>query len=36
MLALLQSSGINAMPVFKPQKLGTTFMTHVSGDIKLR
>jgi len=36
MTALLHSSGINERPVFKPQKLATTFMTHVSGDVKPR
>lgn len=36
MLALLQPSSINEMPVFKSKKLGTTFMTHFSGDITLK
>lgn len=36
MLTLLNSSDINEMPVFKPKKPGTTFMTHVPAEIKVR
>lgn len=36
MLALLQPSSINEVPVFESKKLGTTFMSQFSGDITLK